>query len=109
MVGQNLRAARNGAAIPARFANYRRALSRDHRFIHAGDALDNFAVSRNQITGLAVHHVARAKLRCGHHFEFVIRQKLPRHRVGLGLAQRVRLSLPPGLGHRFGEIRKQQP
>ena len=107
VVGEDLRAAGDGAAIAAGFANDRRALSGDHRFVDAGDAFDHFAVSGNQVARLAVDDVAGAQLRGRHHLELVVGQKLPRHGVGLGLAQGIGLSFAAGFRHGFGEIGEQ--
>ena len=67
LVRQHLRAAGHGAAVAARFADHRRALAGDHRFVHGGDAFDHFAVAGNQVARFADHHVARAQLRGRNH------------------------------------------
>jgi hypothetical protein len=52
-VAQHPGAAGHGAAVAAAFAHHRRGLAGDGRFIHRGDALDDFAVGGNQFPGLA--------------------------------------------------------
>ena len=51
-VRKHLRAAGHGAAVAARFADHRRALARDGRFVHAGDAFDHVAVAGDRLARL---------------------------------------------------------
>ena len=51
LVGENSRAAGDGAAVAARFADHRRAFAGDDGFVDGGDAFDHFAVARNQVAG----------------------------------------------------------
>ena len=46
LIGQDPRAACHRAAVAAGFADDWRAFACDHRFIHPGDAFDDFAVAR---------------------------------------------------------------
>ena len=48
LIGQNPRAAGDGAAVAARFADDRRAFAGDGRFVHGGDAFDHFAIAGDQ-------------------------------------------------------------
>ena len=60
-VGEHLGAAGHGAAVAARFADHRRALAGDGRFVHAGDALDHFAVAGNHVARLRRSRCRRAR------------------------------------------------
>ena len=104
VVRQNLRTAGHRAAVAAGFANDGGALSGDDGFVDAGDALDDFAISRNEIAGFAVHDISGAQLRRRYHFKLVIGQNLARDRVGLGLAQGVGLRFAARFRHGFREI-----
>ena len=49
--------------LPAsRFANDRGTLTRNDRFIDAGNAFNDFAISRNQMTRFTVNDVTGAQL-----------------------------------------------
>ena len=74
VIGQHLRAAGHGAAIAAGFADHRRALAGDHRFVHGGDALDHLAIAGNQVAGFADHDVARRAASTPEHFRSCRRQ-----------------------------------
>ena len=113
MVRQYLRTAGHRAAVAAGFPNDGSTLSGNDGFVDAGDALDDFSISRNEITCFAVHDVPGTQLRRRHHLELVIWQDLVRDRIGLGLAQGVGLSFAARFRHGFREVgehdRKPQP
>ena len=75
LIRQNPRAAGDGAAVAARFANHRRALAGDHGLIHGGDAFDDLAVARDQVAGVAKHDVAGAQRRAGDLLDFPARRQ----------------------------------
>ena len=62
-VRQHLGAAGDGAAVAAGFADDRRALAGDDRFVDDGDALDDVAVAGDDVARLADDDVAGAQLR----------------------------------------------
>ena len=108
LIRQDAGAARYRAAVAAGFANDRRAFSGDHRFVHGGHALDHFAVSGNQIAGIADHDVARLATRSPATCSIFRRRSsaLPSD-VRLGLAQSICLGLAARFRHGFGEVREQ--
>src|SRR5207249_44464 len=83
--------ARDRAAVAAGLANYGRAFAGDHGLVHAGDALDHVAVSRNDVVWLTDHDVSPAKNRCADGFDLAIGIEALRDRFGFGLAKRVGL------------------
>ncbi len=107
VIRQNLGSAGNGAAIAAGFANHGRAFTGDHRFVHGGDAFDDFAVAGDDIAGIAHDNVAGAQARRGHFLRAVAADDPSGDRVGFGLAQRIGLRLAARLRHGLGEVRKQ--
>ena len=56
-VGEHLRPAGDGAAIAAGLADHGRALARDRRLVHRGDAVDDLPVGGDEIVGLDEHDV----------------------------------------------------
>src|SRR6266542_3656518 len=51
-VGEHLRAAGHGGAVPSRFPDDRGGLTGDGRFVHRGDAFDDLPVPRDELAGL---------------------------------------------------------
>ena len=66
-VRQNLRAAGDGRAVTAGFADDRSGFAGDRRFVDGGDTFDDFAVRRNDITGLDEHDVTDLEAGAGNH------------------------------------------
>ena len=64
-VAQHARAAGDGAAVAAAFANDRRGFAGDGRFIDAGDSFDHVAVRGNDIARFADDEIAFLQDRCG--------------------------------------------
>ena len=60
LVGEHPRAAGNGAAVAAGFANDRSGFAGDRGFVHGGDAFDHFAIARDEFSGDDDDHVAGA-------------------------------------------------
>ena len=58
-----LRAAGDGAAVAAGFADDRRAFAGDDGFVHRRDAFDHLAVSGDEVAGVADHDIAGAQVR----------------------------------------------
>ena len=106
-IGQHPRAAGHRAAVAAGFADHRRALAGDHRFVDGGDALDDLAVAGNPLAGRNDHDVAGPQLRGRHLLDPSGRREPVRKRVGPRLAQRLGLRLAARFGHGLGEGRKQ--
>ncbi len=62
-VRQHARAAGDGGAVAAGFADHRRGFAGDRGFVDRGDALDHLAVARDQVAGLDQDDVARLAAR----------------------------------------------
>ena len=103
LIGEHARASGDRAAIPAGLPDDRRTLARDDRLVNGGDAVDDLAVARNDLTCRDNHDIAGAKFRRGNLLDPPAVGQPVCERVGLGLPQRLGLRLPAGLGHRFGE------
>ena len=67
-VAEDARAAGDGAAVAAAFADDRRGFAGDGGFIHAGDAFDDIAVGRNHVARFADDEVALLQIRRGNFF-----------------------------------------
>jgi hypothetical protein len=75
--------------------------------VDRGDAVDDLAIGRDELTGGDPYEVTLAQIG-GRHFRHPSRVVQPvRDGLGAGLAQRVRLGLAAPLRHRFGEVGKQ--
>ena len=105
-IADHARAAGDGAAVAAAFANHRSRFTRDGGLVHAGDAFDHFAIGRNHIARFADDEVAFLQIRRGHFFLAPIAQAA-RHRFFARLAQTVRLRFAAAFGHGFGKISEQ--
>ena len=57
-VGQHARAAGDGRAVAAGFADDRRGFAGDRGFVDRGDAFDHLAVARDQVARLDQHEIA---------------------------------------------------
>jgi hypothetical protein len=86
-VGQHLRAAGDGGAIAARFADDRRRLASDGAFVNRRDAFDDLAVSRNHISGDHADDVTLAQQRSGDPLERAVGALAIRRGLGFCLAQ----------------------
>ena len=82
-VAQDARAAGDGAAVAAAFANDRSGFAGDGSFIDAGDSFDHIAVRGNHIARLANDEVVLLQDRCGDFFLTAVVQAA-RHRVLAG-------------------------
>ena len=107
LIREDLGAAGYRAAIATRLADHRSALSGYHRFVHRGDAIDDFSIARDQFARAGDDHISGAQLGRGDFLEAAVREEAAGDGVRLGLPQRVRLRLAAGLGHGFGEGREQ--
>ncbi len=58
LVADDPRAAGDGAAVAAAFADDRRRLARDGRFVHGGDAFDDLAIGGDELARFADEAVA---------------------------------------------------
>ena len=106
-IAQHARAAGDGAAIAAAFANDRRRFAGDGRFIDARDAFDDIAVGRNDIAGFANDGVAFLQIGC-RNFLFAARCASRRAIVVVRcFAQRGGLRLAATFRHRFREVGKE--
>jgi hypothetical protein len=104
VVGKNFRAAGDSAAVAAGFPDHGCAFSRNDRFVHSGDAVDDFAITRNNVSRFANDDVAGTQLRCGDLFDLVPAGEPLGNGIRLGLAQRFRLRFAARFGHGFGEV-----
>ena len=109
-VGKHLRAAGDGRAIAAEFANDRRRFPSDGGFVDRSHALDHLSVGRNDVAGFNQHDVIDLELRRGNQ-PIALRIVRAGYQLGLGFGalppQRFGLSLAPTLGDRFGEVGEQ--
>ena len=60
-IGQDFRAAGYGGTVAATFANDRCGLAGNRRFIDRGDAFNDFAIARDDLTRFNDNHVAFAQ------------------------------------------------
>ena len=67
-VGQHLGAAGDRGAVPAGLPDDRGGLAGDGRLVHRGDALDDVAVTGDDLARLDDHEVAEGELGAGHLF-----------------------------------------
>ncbi len=51
-IREDLRSTGHGTSVASRFANNGSAFAGDHRFVDGGDTIDDFAVTRDEVTGL---------------------------------------------------------
>ena len=111
-VGEHLRAAGDGRAVAAGFADHRGGFAGDRRLVDRGDALDHLAVGGDEVAGLDEHHVARAEARARAPPRDASRSSGSRRRfatmsVRVALQAR-RLGLAAALGHGLGEVGEEQ-
>src|SRR5437899_3355177 len=81
----------------------------DGRFVDRGDALDDLAVTGDQLAGVddaAVAQLEQARRRLLHRAVGLADEG---HGLRPGLAQRVGLGLAPAVGHRLGEVGEHHP
>ena len=69
LVGENARAAGDGRAVAAGFANHGRGFTGDGGLVDRGDTFDDFAVAWNEFARDNLDAVVDAQLRAGHLFE----------------------------------------
>ena len=104
-VGQHLGAAGDRAAVATGLPDDRGRLAGDRGLVDAGDALDDVAVTGDDLARLDHHPVAELQRRSRRRASSVPSAQQPAgHRLGLGPAQRGRLGLAPALGHGLGEV-----
>src|SRR5208282_4270198 len=106
-VGQHARAASDRRPVSSGFADHGRGFPRNRRFVHRGNAFDDFAIARDEFARGHHHDIPRTKLRTRHRFYRPVRQQALSLGFRPGFAQRVRLRFAAPLGHGFREIRKQ--
>jgi hypothetical protein len=108
-IRQHARAAGDGRAVAAGFANDWGGLPSDGRLVHRGDAFDDLTVAWDQVAGFHEDDVALLQLRCGHDLEVrrVDGSEPLGRRLGACLAQRCRLRLAAAFRHRLGEVGEQ--
>ena len=103
---EHARAAGDGAAVAAAFADDRRGLAGDGGFVHGGRAFDDFAVGGDDFRGAHDHDIAFAQRIGGHDFirspEFYWRWSRVR-----ACAKRLGLGLAAAFGDGFGEVGEQ--
>ena len=104
---KHARAAGDGAAVAARFADDGRGFAGDGRFVHRRRAVDNFAVGRNDFARANDNDIVFAQRVGVHGFDFAVVGNFIRARLRARLAQRLRLRLAAAFGDGFGEIREQ--
>ena len=110
LIRQHLGAAGHRGAVATRLPDDGSRFAGDRRLVHRGHAVDDLAVSRDEVTRRAEDQVADLERAGGHGLEIARVRLAPQLlRLGLpaGLPQRVRLSLAPAFGHRLGEVREQ--
>jgi hypothetical protein len=104
LVGEDARAAGDGAAVAAGLADDGRGLAGDGGLVHRGGALDDLAVAGDQLAGRTT---TRSSLRSWRSVDRLEEPSL-RRRAGDQLlargAQRAGLRLAAALGHGLGEI-----
>ena len=105
-VAEDARAASDGAAVAAAFANDRRGLAGNGGFVHGGDAFHDFTVGGNHVAGLANKQVTDFQLGTRHR-DLIPLHKLAGHRFRAHLAQRVGVRLAAAFGHRFRKVGEQ--
>ena len=103
-VGEDGGAARDRAAIAARFADHGCGFSGDGRFVDGGRPLDDLAVARDLLPGADKHNVVLAQLGGVDLLEGAVLAAPLSHQLLAGSPQRARLGLAAALGHRLGEI-----
>ena len=109
-VGGDARAAGDGRAVAAAFADDRRRFAGDRGFVDRGDAFDHLAVARDTVAGLDQHDIALLAVRRRDHARTVAARSFARplrHGLGAHAAQRVGLRLAAAFGDRLGEIGEQ--
>ena len=109
-VGEHLRAAGDRRAVAAAFADDRRGLAGDRRFVDRGDALDDLAVGRDEVAGLDQHDVAACAAGSPAPSVHLVADDVGQplgDGLGLGLAQGLGLRLAAAFGHRLGEVGEQ--
>ncbi len=108
-VREDLRAAGDGRAVAARFADDGRGLAGDGGLVDRGDAFDDVTVARDDVAGLADHEVADPQVGAG--YPLLVRaDQAAGDGVRLRLAQGVGLGLAAALGdclRQVGEDRGQ--
>ena len=107
VIRQHAGATRDGATVAPGLANYGRALAGDHRLVNCRDAVDHFAVARDQFTSVAGHHIARAQSRSGYLLDLAGFREPFGQRIGLRFTQTVGLRLAPRFRHRLSEVGEQ--
>ena len=109
-VGQHLRAAGDGRAVAAGFANDRRRFTGDGGFVDRSHALDHLAVGRDDVAGFDQDDVV--DLEFGRGDEAVaLRIAVAAYQLGPGFGplppQRFGLGLAAAFGDRLGEVGEQ--
>ena len=102
-VAEDARAAGDGAAVAAAFADYRGGFARDGGFIHAGNAFHDIAVSRDHIAHLAHDEVALVQVR-GRDLLLLTVAQASGHRILARFAQAGGLGFAAAFRDGFGEI-----
>ena len=106
-IAENARAAGDGRAVAASFANHRRRFAGDGRFVDRGHALDDLSVAGDEFSGDNRYQIAGAQLGARNFFDLAI----GRDALGDGfrprVPQRFRLRLAAAFRHGFGEVGKQ--
>ena len=109
-VGKHLRAAGDGRAVAAGFANDRRRFAGDRGFVDRSHALDHLAVGRNDVAGFTSTMLSTLSSVDGNQ-SIVLRIARAGNQLGLRLGalppQRFGLSLAAPFGDRFREIGEQ--
>ena len=106
-IGEHFGAAGHRRPVSSRFPDHGRRFPGDRRLVHGGDALDDVAVTRDHLAGRHHHEVADLQVRGGDRFLAAIAHQSPRHQVGPGPAEALRLGLPPSFRHRLREVGEQ--
>ena len=105
LVGEHARAAGDGAAVAAGFADDRRGFAGDGRFVHRRRAFDDLAVGGDELAGLDDDDIALAErlgsrpVRCVPSLTTIARTVWVR-----ALRRASRLGLAAAFGHGFGEV-----
>src|SRR5262249_38608808 len=71
------------------------------------DSLNDFTVTRNEISRFDEDNIPCSQLRGCDHFEFAVRQDLLADCIRFGLAEVIRLCFSTSFRHRFSEVCEQ--
>ena len=106
-VRQHLGAGGHGRSIAAGLADDRGRLARHRRLVHRRHAFGDLAVAGNELAGRHEHDVPAPQARRRDHLDGAVPTQALASCLGPAAAERIRLCLPPALGHRLRKVGEQ--